>query len=119
MCRRFNHRRIAGFAAKELQADEIRTFVGNKKTPSWVFVTKGRRIPRASKLLICGLFQEGRVLAQDEIDELDQNDLASFTNDRKFAGERVRAVHRVYGLPPSSAAQPVSLLDQPQSCHRE
>ncbi len=28
-----------GFAAKELQADEIRTFTGNKKTPSWVFVT--------------------------------------------------------------------------------
>ena len=27
--------------------------------------TLGRRIPRASKLLICGLFQEGRVLAQD------------------------------------------------------
>ena len=24
-----------------------------------------RRIPRASKLLICGLFQKGRVLAQD------------------------------------------------------
>ena len=39
VCRRFNHRRIAGFAAKELQADEIRTFAGNKKTPSWVFVT--------------------------------------------------------------------------------
>ena len=39
VCRRFNHRRIAGFAAEELQADEIRTFVGNKKTPSWVFVT--------------------------------------------------------------------------------
>ena len=36
--RRFNHRRIAGFAAEELQADEIRTFAGNKKTPSWVFV---------------------------------------------------------------------------------
>ena len=31
--------RIAGFAAEELQADEIRTFAGNKKTPSWVFVT--------------------------------------------------------------------------------
>ncbi len=30
---------IAGFAAEELQADEIRTFAGNKKTPSWVFVT--------------------------------------------------------------------------------
>ena len=39
MCRRFNHTRIAGFAAEELQADEIRTFAGNKKTPSWVFVT--------------------------------------------------------------------------------
>ena len=39
MCRRFNHRRIAGFAAEELQADEIRTFAGKKKTPSWVFVT--------------------------------------------------------------------------------
>ena len=38
VCRRFNHRRIAGFAAEELQADEIRTFAGNKKTPSWVFV---------------------------------------------------------------------------------
>ena len=36
---RFNHIKIAGFAAEELQADEIRTFVGNKKTPSWVFVT--------------------------------------------------------------------------------
>ena len=32
LCRRFNHRRIAGFAAEELQADEIRTFAGNKKT---------------------------------------------------------------------------------------
>ena len=39
MCRRFNHTKIAGFAAEELQADEIRTFAGNKKTPSWVFVT--------------------------------------------------------------------------------
>ena len=26
------------------------------------------RIPRASKLLICGLFQKGRVLAQDEVE---------------------------------------------------
>ena len=39
VCRQFNHTRIAGFAAEELQADEIRTFAGNKKTPSWVFVT--------------------------------------------------------------------------------
>ena len=28
------------------------------------------RIPRASKLLICGLFQKGRVLAQDAVDLL-------------------------------------------------
>ena len=36
VCRRFNHRRISGFAAEELQADEIRTFAGNKKTPSQI-----------------------------------------------------------------------------------
>ncbi len=29
-----------------------------------------RRIPRASKLLICGLFQKGRVLAQDGVRDL-------------------------------------------------
>ena len=31
VCRRFNHRRIAGFAAEELQADEIRTFRGQQE----------------------------------------------------------------------------------------
>ena len=31
---------IAEFAAEDLQADEIRTFAGNKKTPSWVYVRK-------------------------------------------------------------------------------
>ena len=86
VCRRFNHRRIAGFAAEELQADEIRTFAGNKKTPSWVCLLfihppvhgsevspaarntlDSARIPRASKLLICGLFLKGRVLAQDGV----------------------------------------------------
>ena len=49
MCRRFNHRRIAGFAAEELQADEIRTFAGNKKTPSWVCLLFIH--PRASNLI--------------------------------------------------------------------
>ena len=41
VCPRFNHTRIAGFAAEQLphQADEIRTFAGSKKTPSCVFVT--------------------------------------------------------------------------------
>ena len=78
VCRRFNQTRIASFAAEELQADEIRTFAGNKKTPSWVCLLfihppahgsevslaarntlDSARIPRASKLLICGLFQKG------------------------------------------------------------
>jgi IS1 family transposase len=38
-CRRFNDRRIATLAAAELQADEIRTIVGNKKHPMWIFTT--------------------------------------------------------------------------------
>ena len=37
VCRRFNHRRIAGFAVEELQADEIRSFVGAKARPMWIF----------------------------------------------------------------------------------
>ena len=37
MCRRFNHGRTTGFAATELQADEIRSFTGGKTRPTWVF----------------------------------------------------------------------------------
>ena len=37
-CRRFNNRTITAFAVEELQADEIRTFVGTKGRPSWIFV---------------------------------------------------------------------------------
>ena len=36
-CRRFNNGRITGFAVEELQADEIRSFVGSKDRPTWVF----------------------------------------------------------------------------------
>jgi transposase-like protein len=36
-CRRFNTQRITDFAVAELQADEIRTFVGGKERPTWVF----------------------------------------------------------------------------------
>lgn len=36
-CRRFNNRTITGFEVAELQADEIRTFVGSKERPSWIF----------------------------------------------------------------------------------
>jgi IS1 family transposase len=35
--RRFNTRKITDFAVAELQADEIRTFVGSKERPSWIF----------------------------------------------------------------------------------
>jgi transposase-like protein/IS1 family transposase len=38
-CRRFNDRRIEALAVGELQADEIRTIVGNKKHSIWIFTT--------------------------------------------------------------------------------
>jgi IS1 family transposase len=37
-CRRFSDRKIRRFVAVELQADEIRTIVGSKGQPAWVFV---------------------------------------------------------------------------------
>jgi hypothetical protein len=38
VCRGFNQRRTAGFGVEELQADEIRSFVGAKTRPTWIFV---------------------------------------------------------------------------------
>ena len=37
--RRFNDQRIRGFELAEMQADEIRTFCGTKKKPSWIFMS--------------------------------------------------------------------------------
>jgi len=37
--RRFNDRRITGLEVTELQADEIRTMVGSKQQPIWIFVS--------------------------------------------------------------------------------
>ena len=37
VCRRFSHGRTTGFAAHELQADEIRAVTGGKRRPTWVF----------------------------------------------------------------------------------
>ena len=37
VCRRFSHGRTTGFAVEELQADEIRSFTGGKRRPTWVF----------------------------------------------------------------------------------
>ena len=36
---RFNDLMLKGFVIRELQADEIRTFVGTKKRVSWVLTT--------------------------------------------------------------------------------
>ena len=36
-CRRFNDRKIAALSVVELQADEIRTIVGSKEHPIWIF----------------------------------------------------------------------------------
>ncbi len=38
-CRRFNDRRITGLNVTELQADEMRTMVGGKQQPIWIFVS--------------------------------------------------------------------------------
>ena len=38
-CHRFNARTITGLAVEELQADEIRTIVGGKQQPIWIFVS--------------------------------------------------------------------------------
>ena len=34
---RFNEKMLKGFELKELQGDEIRTFVNTKKKPVWIF----------------------------------------------------------------------------------
>jgi IS1 family transposase len=36
-CRRFNDKNLAGYELSELQADEIRTFVGGKQEVAWIF----------------------------------------------------------------------------------
>ena len=45
----------------------IRQPHGSEVSPAARNTLDSARIPRASKLLICGLFQKGRVLAQDAI----------------------------------------------------
>ena len=37
VCRHFSHGRTTGFVATELEADEIRSFIGGKTRPAWVF----------------------------------------------------------------------------------
>ena len=70
---RFNDRMLKGFVIRELQADEIRTFVGTKKRVSWVLTTLevwsrlwisveiGRRNFRSIKRVLLDTLQRGRV----------------------------------------------------------
>ena len=70
---RFNDRRLKGFVIRELQADEIRTFVGAKKRVRWVLTTLqvwsrlwisfeiGRRNFRNIKRVLLDTLQRGRV----------------------------------------------------------
>jgi transposase-like protein/IS1 family transposase len=37
-CRRFSHRKVRGLSIPELQADEIRTIIGDREQAIWVFV---------------------------------------------------------------------------------
>ena len=37
VCRRFSQGRVAGFVVEELQVDEIRSFTGGKRRPTWIF----------------------------------------------------------------------------------
>ncbi len=46
----------------------IRQPHGSEVSPTARNTLDSARIPRASKLLICGLFQKGRLLAQDGIE---------------------------------------------------
>lgn len=70
---RFNHRRLKGYIIHELQADEIRTFVGDKEhvvwvlttlevwSRLWVFVMVGRRNFRNIKTGILDTLQRGHI----------------------------------------------------------
>jgi hypothetical protein len=41
-CRRFSHRKVKGLSIAELQVDDIRTMVGGKERPVWVFAVRCR-----------------------------------------------------------------------------
>ena len=59
---------LAGLGFARFLRGELEQAKGYLEKAMTIRQPKGRRIPRASKLLICGLFQEGRVLAQDGLE---------------------------------------------------
>ena len=66
---------------------------GSEASPAARNTLASARIPRASKLLICGLFQKGRVLAQDGLRH------SYFHGNRDRSGETRREDIRAYGAP--------------------
>jgi len=71
--KRFNHRMSRGFDLVELQADELRTFIGSKRNIIWLFATievssrlwagsiLGRRSDRNARVIITNVVRRGRV----------------------------------------------------------
>ena len=69
---RFNQRRLRDFDIRELQADELCTFIGSKRRPTWVFATievcsrlwagsvLGRRSYRNTRDVISDVLRRGR-----------------------------------------------------------
>ena len=69
---------ISAFKARRelVPADELNRRHRSEASPAARNTLDSARIPRASKLLICGLFQKGRVLAQDGIGVLMTEDFS-------------------------------------------
>ena len=96
VCRRFNRETITGFAVEELQADEIRTFAGNKKTPSWIFVAIevwSRLWP--STVVGRRSYRNTLALVRDVSSRMDLQDLPLIVTDGFDFYEKV--VRRVFG----------------------
>jgi len=96
VCGRFNRGRIAGFGVEELQADEIRSFAGGKKQPTWIFVA----IEVWSRLLpstVTGRrsYRNTLALVRDVADRMDFECLPLIVTDGFDFYEKV--VRRVFG----------------------
>src|SRR5688572_29212200 len=104
-CRRFNDRIVVAISLAELQADEIRTVVGSKKHPIWIFTTidvRSRRWPatvvgRRSYRNTLALFQDVTRRMNLERDLLIATDAFEFTKElsvASWASLSLRAGHQ-------------------------
>ena len=95
-CRRFNRETIIGFAVEELQADEVRTFVGSKKRPSWIFaaIEVGSRL-WPSTVVGRRSYRNTLALVRDVSNQMDFMKLPLIVTDGLDFYEKV--VRRVFG----------------------